>query len=81
MIVGVLLPLPFNEPFDYSCNEELPLGTMVRVPWGKTEIVGVVWQHGQSSDCDIKKIKPIIKKYDFKPINKEIIELIKFVSQ
>ena len=81
MIVGVLLPLPFNEPFDYSSNENLPLGSLVRVPWGKTELVGVVWKHGQSSDCDIKRIKQIIKKYNFKPINKEIFELIKFVSQ
>ena len=33
MIIGVLLPLPFNEPFDYQSEEELPLGTIVRVPW------------------------------------------------
>ena len=42
MIVGVLLPLPFNEPFDYESGEELPLGTMVRVPFGREEQIGVV---------------------------------------
>ena len=81
MIFGVLLPLPFDEPFDYSSNEDLPVGTIVRVPWGKQEIVGVVWNKKKSSDCAPNKIKPIIKKYDFLPLNKEIIELIKFVSQ
>ena len=81
MIFGVLLPLPFDEPFDYSSNEDLPIGTIVRVPWGKQEAVGVVWNKKQVSDCHPQKIKPIIKKYDFLPLNKEIIELVKFVSQ
>lgn len=81
MIVGVLLPLPFDEPFDYRCDEELQTGTFVRVPWGKTETVGVVWCRKDGSDCLPEKIKPIIKKYNFKPINKKLIEFIKFVSQ
>lgn len=81
MIVGVLLPLPFDEPFDYRCDDELQTGTFVRVPWGKTETVGVVWCRKDGSDCPPGKIKPIIKKYDFKPINKRLIEFIKFVSQ
>lgn len=32
-VVGIMLPLPFNEPFDYKVEEELPLGTIVRVPF------------------------------------------------
>lgn len=81
MIIGVLLPLPFDEPFDYCCDEELQTGTFVRVPWGKKEITGVVWRAGKSSDCPPEKIKPIIKKYDFKPINNKLIKFINFVSQ
>ncbi len=81
MIFGVLLPLPFDEPFDYTSDEDLPVGTLVRVPWGKQEIVGAVWNKKQVSDCHPQKIKQIIKKYNFSPLNKEIIELIKFVSQ
>ena len=34
MIVGILLPLPFNDLFDYESEENLPLGTIVRVPFG-----------------------------------------------
>lgn len=81
MIFGVLLPLPFDEPFDYEFDGDLPIGSLVRVPWGKQEIVGVVWSKKQSSDCSPNKLKSIIKKYDFLPLNKEIIELVKFVSQ
>lgn len=81
MIVGVLLPLPFDEPFDYLCDDELQLGTLVRVPWGKTEAVGVVWKIGKSSDCASEKIKKVIKKYNFKPFDKELIEFIKFVAE
>ena len=81
MIFGVLLPLPFNEPFDYSSNEDLPIGTIVRVPWGKKEVVGVVWCKKQVSDCQPDKIKPILKKYNFRPLNNEIIKLVNFVSQ
>ena len=81
MIFGVLLPLPFDEPFDYEFDGDLPIGSLVRVPWGKQEIVGAVWSKKQSSDCSPNKLKSIIKKYDFLPLNKEIIELVKFVSQ
>lgn len=81
MIIGVLLPLPFDEPFDYRCDENLPLGTLVRVPWGKNKIVGVVWQHGASSDCAPEKIKPIIKTYAFPPLKPNLMKFITFVAQ
>lgn len=81
MIIGVLLPLPFDEPFDYRCDEELQVGTFVRVPWGKTETVGVVWRLEGCSNCPSEKIKSIIKKYNFNPLNNKIIEFVKFVSQ
>lgn len=81
MIVGVLLPLPFNEPFDYRSQEELPLGSIVRVPWGKEEQVGVVWRLGKSSELDDKRIKPVIEAVNLPPINNQLRELIKFVSQ
>ena len=81
MILGVLLPLPFDVPFDYASEESLPLGTIVCVPWGKSQITGVVWSHTPSSDCPQEKIKKIIKTYNFPPLSKEIIELIKFVAQ
>lgn len=76
-----MLPLPFNEPFDYKTETELPLGTLVRVPWGREEQIGVVWKHGRSSELSENKIKPIIEKLDFPPLSKNLIQFVKFVAE
>lgn len=80
-IIGVMLPLPFNEAFDYKAETELPLGTIVRVPWGREEQIGVVWHHGKTSQLPDNKIKPIIEKFDFPPLSKALIQFIKFVAE
>ena len=48
-IVGVLLPLPFNDVFDYQADDDIRLGEMVAVSFGnprhgKQDVVGVVWK-------------------------------------
>lgn len=58
-VYGVLLPLPFDDVFDYTAEEELVPGQLVEVPFGREELVGVVWKKGQSADIDPKKIKQI----------------------
>ncbi len=80
-IIGVMLPLPFNEAFDYKTETELPLGTLVRVPWGREEQIGIVWHHGKTSQLPDSKIKPIIEKLDFPPLSKVLIQFVKFVAE
>ncbi len=80
MIVGVLLPLPFNEPFDYESNQELPLGTMVRVPFGREEQIGVVWRHGKSPSFSGKRIRTVIEKFNFPPLTEELRRLVEFTA-
>lgn len=41
--LSVLIARPFSFPFDYLCDENLPDGTIVRVPLGKSEVLGCVW--------------------------------------
>ena len=79
-IIGVLLPLPFNEPFDYKTDEPLAVGHIVRVPWGKEEQIGVVWKIGKSSKLPDGKIKPIIEAFNFPPLSAQLINFIKFVA-
>lgn len=79
-IIGVLLPLPFNEPFDYQTDEPLSLGTIVRVPWGKEQQIGVVWKIGKSSKLPENKIKPIIENFNFPPLSSQLMQFIKFVA-
>lgn len=80
MIIGVLLPLPFNEPFDYKIEGEAVLGELVRVPFGREVHVGVVWKKGKSSDLDESKIKPIMERINFPPLSAELRKFIEFVS-
>ena len=67
-VYGVLLPLLFDDVFDYSCDEKLDLGQLVLVPFGREEHVGIVYKIGKSANIDEKKIKPI-KFYVGKPLN------------
>lgn len=80
MIIGVLLPLPFNEPFDYKIEGEAVLGELVRVPFGQEVHVGVVWKKGKSSNLDESKIKPIMERINFPPLSAELRKFIEFVS-
>lgn len=80
MIVGVLLPLPFNEPFDYQIDDDVQLGEIVRVPFGREVQVGVVWKKGKSCKLDDSKIKPVIEKINFPPLHPELMKFIEFVA-
>lgn len=79
-IVGVMLPLPFNEPFDYKVEEEVVLGTIVRVPFGREEQVGVVWKHGKSADIADAKIKSVLEIYKYPPLSRELMKFISWVA-
>ena len=79
-IIGVLLPLPFNEPFDYKSDVPLKVGTIVRVPWGKEQQIGVVWKAGASSNLPEHKLKSVIESFNFPPLSPQLIKFIKFVA-
>lgn len=80
MIIGVLLPMPFNEPFDYCADGDVKLGEIVRVPFGKEVLVGVVWKLGKSSRLDEKKIKKIIEVLPYPPLKPELRKFIEFAA-
>ena len=39
----ILLPNIFNHPFTYESDIKLEIGDFVEVPFGKSKIIGVVW--------------------------------------
>ena len=51
----ILLPNIFNHPFTYESDIELKIGDFVEVPFGKSKIIGVVWDNFE------KKIIKLIK--------------------
>lgn len=80
MIVGVLLPLPFNEPFDYRIDDDVELGEIVRVPFGREAQIGVVWKKGKSSKLDDAKIKPVTERFNFPPLHADLRKFIEFTA-
>jgi len=59
-IYGVLLPIFFDDVFDYKADDEsLKIGQQVVVPFGRETHVGVIWKIGKSADIEDKKIKKI----------------------
>ena len=43
MKIAILIPNIFNHPFTYNSDLNLEVGNYVVVPFGKTEVTGVVW--------------------------------------
>ncbi len=80
-IVGVLLPLPFEQPFDYAADCEVKLGQIVEVPFGKEKQIGVIWTLDVSSELESGKIKSISKVFDFPPLSAEMMEFVRWVAQ
>ena len=79
--VGVLLPLPFDKPFDYTVDFAVQIGQIVEVPFGKEKQIGVVWSLEPTSELEQGKIKAIIKAFDFPPLTPQMIEFIKWVAR
>ncbi|MDD4556588.1 MAG: primosomal protein N' [Alphaproteobacteria bacterium] len=80
-IVGILLPLPFNDVFDYFVEDEVELGQIVRVKFGREEHVGVVWKNGKTCKLDESKIKPILEVLDYPPLSAELMKFISWVAE
>ena len=79
--VGVLLPLLFNDVFDYKTDEDVSLGQIVRVPFLKNTQVGVVYKIGKSSALEDKKIKSIIEVLALPPLKKELLQFVEWVAK
>ena len=83
-IINVLLPLPFNQTFQYLCNEEekVELGDFVLVPFKDKIITGCIWENKSKLKKKLpkKKIRNIEKKLNFSPLNKQNRDFIDWVS-
>ena len=54
----ILIPNIFNHPFTYNSDLDLKVGDYVMVPFGKSEVTGVVWDEFEKK----KKKNFLIKK-------------------
>ena len=67
--------------FDYSCFDEVKLGSRVLVPFGNRYIEGYVVELSTSTDVPQDKLKSIMKVLDEQVILPEMLELSKFMIQ
>tara|TARA_B100001057_G_scaffold315642_1_gene315790 strand:- start:1510 stop:3465 length:1956 start_codon:yes stop_codon:yes gene_type:complete len=77
----VLLPNIFNYPFTYESEQELKIGQFVEVPFGKSKIIGVVWDEFEKNNTKTFKIKKIIKKLNILKLKKNTIKFINKFSE
>ncbi len=80
-IYGVLLPLPFDDVFDYQSDEILEIGQIVMVSFGREELAGVIWKIGKTAEIDVKKIKPIMAVIDLPKLSLPMMMFIKKVAE
>ena len=62
MKVPILLPNIFNHPFTYETTLNLKVGNYVVVPFGKSNITGVVWDEFEKKTNKQFSIKKVLSK-------------------
>tara|TARA_B100000686_G_C16796148_1_gene982516 strand:- start:1589 stop:3592 length:2004 start_codon:yes stop_codon:yes gene_type:complete len=84
-IINVLIPLPFNQTFQYLCDieDKLDIGSFVLVPFKNKIVTGCIWENKNNNKKKIplKKIRNIEKKLNLFPLNKQNIDFVNWVSK
>ncbi|PZM09564.1 primosomal protein N' [Rhizobium tubonense] len=81
--VPVLVPMPAPRPYSYAVPEGMAVepGSVVQVPLGPRQVIGVVWDGGdEDGGVDPKKLRPITRVFDCPPLAKEMRNFIDWVS-
>lgn len=86
MILQIAIPAPLYHYFDYLPPSDHPIdqitiGSRVRVPFGKREIIGFVANIKNNPDTPLHKLKPAIEILDTEPLlPPKLLELIQWAS-
>jgi primosomal protein N' (replication factor Y) len=81
-VVPVLVPLPVPGPYSYAVPKGMHVepGSVVQVPVGPRQMIGVVWGGANDDKLDPKKLRPITLAFDCPPLSKEMREFIEWVA-
>ena len=77
----ILIPNIFNYPFTYESDVDLKIGDFVEVPFGKSKIIGVVWDNFEKDNNKSFKIKKNIRKLEIPNLKKKTLLLVCYLSQ
>ncbi len=80
--VPVLVPMPAPGPYSYGVPEDMVVepGSIVQVPLGPRQVIGVVWDKNDGPAVDPKKLRPITKTFDCPPLREEMRRFIDWVA-
>ena len=82
MKIPILLPNIFDYPFTYdSSNLDLKLGDYVIVPFGKTKMIGLVWNQFEKNPKKKFLIRKVIKKLNISSLNVNTIKFLSWFSE
>ena len=81
MKVPILIPNIFNYPFTYNSNLNLEVGDYVVVPFGKSELTGVVWDEFEKKTNKNFAIKKVLRKLEVPSLKKNIIKFLNWFSE
>ncbi|MDC8784972.1 primosomal protein N' [Roseateles koreensis] len=69
------------DPLDYLSPGPLPPGSLVRVPFGRRETLGIVWPGNSASEIDPASLRPIQSTLDaLPPLSRTWCRLIEFAA-
>ena len=81
MKVPILIPNIFNHPFTYNSDLNLKVGEYVVVPFGKSEVTGIVWDDFEKKTNKNFAIKKVLRKLDVPPLKKNTIKFLNWFSE
>jgi len=81
MKVPILIPNIFNHPFTYDSDLRLKEGDYVIVPFGKSKIVGVVWNEFEKETNKNFAIKKVLRKLEIPSLKKSTIKFLNWFSE
>nr|WP_250811782.1 primosomal protein N' [Neorhizobium tomejilense] len=81
-VVPVLVPLPVPGAYSYAVPEGVHVepGSVVQVPVGPRQLIGVVWDGNNDDKLDPKKLRPLTLVFDCPPLSKEMRDFVDWVA-
>ena len=77
----ILLPNIFNHPFTYESDLNLKIGDYVVVPFGKSKIIGVVWDEFEKKNNKNFKVKTVLKKLNVTSLKRTTIKFLNWFAE
>ncbi|CAN7316083.1 primosomal protein N' [Pararhizobium sp. LjRoot238] len=81
-VVPVLVPMPAPKAYSYAVPEGVAVepGSIVQVPLGPRQVMGVVWDGTDDGGVDPKKLKAITHVFDCPPLAKDMRTFLDWVA-